>query len=75
MHVDSIMTGHMNVHALEPDPTRRATSPTFLTDLLRNQLGYQGLSLPMRWDMGGITCVTRRERSSGARGRGGADAC
>src|SRR6266513_1136777 len=44
MQVDSIMTGHLNVPALEPDPNTPATlSHNILTNLLRNQLGYQGL--------------------------------
>jgi beta-N-acetylhexosaminidase len=56
MQVDSIMTGHLNVPALEPDPNTPATlSHSILTDLLRNQLGYQGLIVTDAMDMGGIT--------------------
>ncbi len=56
MHVDSIMTGHLNVPALEPDPNTPATlSHIILTDLLRKQLGYQGLIVTDAMDMGGIT--------------------
>src|SRR6202521_2197146 len=56
MKVDSIMTGHLNVPALEPDPNTPATlSHSILTDLLRNQLGYQGLIVTDAMDMGGIT--------------------
>src|SRR6266481_5546386 len=56
MHVDSIMTGHLNVPALEPDPNTPATlSHNILTDLLRKQLGYQGLIVTDAMDMGGIT--------------------
>src|SRR5258708_16324591 len=40
----SIMTGHLNVPALEPDPKTPATlSSRVLTDFLRKQLGFQGL--------------------------------
>src|SRR5437879_6502018 len=54
--VDSVMTGHLNVPALEPDPNAPATlSHNILTDLLRNQLGYQGLLVTDAMDMGGIT--------------------
>src|SRR5256886_1438584 len=54
--VDSIMTGHLNVPALEPDPNTPATlSHNILTDLLRQQLGYQGLIVTDAMDMGGIT--------------------
>ena len=56
MQVDSIMTGHLNVPALEPDPNTPATlSHNILSDLLRNQLGYQGLIVTDAMDMGGIT--------------------
>jgi beta-N-acetylhexosaminidase len=56
VQVDSIMTGHLNVPALEPDPNTPATlSHSILTDLLRNQLGYQGLIVTDAMDMGGIT--------------------
>src|SRR5256884_5918283 len=56
VQVDSIMTGHLNVPALEPDPDTPATlSHNILTNLLRNQLGYQGLIVTDAMDMGGIT--------------------
>src|ERR1700720_1042436 len=56
MQVDSIMTGHLNVPALEPDPNTPATlSHSILTDLLRRELGYQGLIVTDAMDMGGIT--------------------
>jgi beta-N-acetylhexosaminidase len=54
--VGSIMTGHLNVPAFEPDPKTPATlSSNILTDLLRNQLGFQGLVITDALDMGGIT--------------------
>jgi beta-N-acetylhexosaminidase len=54
--VGSIMTGHLNVPAFEPDPNTPATlSPNILTDLLRKQLGFQGLVITDALDMGGIT--------------------
>src|SRR5712692_6485621 len=56
MRVDSIMTGHLNVPALEPDPNTPATlSHNILSDLLRKQLGYEGLIVTDAMDMGGIT--------------------
>src|SRR3984893_19576025 len=52
----SIMTGHLNVPALEPDPNTPATlSSSILSDLLRKQLGFQGLVVTDAMDMGGIT--------------------
>jgi beta-N-acetylhexosaminidase len=56
MGIDSIMTGHLNVPALEPDPNTPATlSHNILGDLLRKQLGFQGLVVTDAMDMGGIT--------------------
>src|SRR5690348_16735643 len=54
--VGSIMTGHLNVPALEPDPNTPATlSSHILTDLLRVDLHFQGLVVTDAMDMGGIT--------------------
>jgi beta-N-acetylhexosaminidase len=54
--VSSIMTGHLSVPALEPDPNTPATlSGKILTDVLRKDLGYQGLVVTDAMEMGGIT--------------------
>jgi beta-glucosidase-like glycosyl hydrolase/CubicO group peptidase (beta-lactamase class C family) len=54
--VKSVMTGHLSVPSLEPDPNTPATlSSNILTDLLRKQLGFQGLVVTDAMDMGGIT--------------------
>jgi beta-N-acetylhexosaminidase len=54
--VGSIMTAHLSVPSLEPDPNTPATlSPHILTDLLRTELGFQGLVVTDAMDMGGIT--------------------
>ena len=54
--VGSIMTGHLNVPALEPDPNTPATLSSYiLTDLLRTDLHFQGLVVTDAMDMGGIT--------------------
>jgi beta-N-acetylhexosaminidase len=53
---DTIMTGHLSIPALEPDPNVPATlSPNILTGLLRDELHYQGLVVTDAMDMGGIT--------------------
>jgi beta-glucosidase-like glycosyl hydrolase/CubicO group peptidase (beta-lactamase class C family) len=52
----SIMTGHLSVPALEPDPNTPATlSSRILTDLLRHELHFEGLVVTDAMDMGGIT--------------------
>ena len=52
----SIMTGHLSVPALEPDPNTPATlSPRILTDLLRHEMHFEGLVVTDAMDMGGIT--------------------
>src|SRR5580692_10119930 len=52
----SIMTGHLAVPALEPDPDVPATmSPRITTDLLRKQMGFDGLVVTDALDMGGVT--------------------
>ena len=54
--VDTIMTGHLSVPALEPDPNTPATlSPKILQGLLRKGLGFHGLIVTDAMDMGGIT--------------------
>ena len=43
--VDAVMTAHVQVLAMDPDPRHVATtSPVIVTGLLKNQLGFKGLS-------------------------------
>src|SRR5271154_3978615 len=52
----SVMTGHLSVPALEPDPNTPATlSQNILTGVLRNELHFEGLVVTDAMDMGGIT--------------------
>ena len=52
----TIMTAHLAVPALEPDPDVPATmSPAIMTDLLRRQMGFDGLVVTDALDMGGVT--------------------
>ncbi len=54
--VGSIMTGHLAVPALEPDPDVPATmSPKITTDLLRRQMGFDGLVVTDALEMGAVT--------------------
>ena len=52
--VDSVMTAHVAVPALAPADLPATLAPQILTDLLRNQLGFQGLVITDALDMGGI---------------------
>jgi beta-N-acetylhexosaminidase len=52
----SVMTGHLSVPALEPDPNTPATlSHDILTGVLRDELHFEGLVVTDAMDMGGIT--------------------
>ena len=54
--VDSIMVAHVTVPALEPDPNRVATTSTrVVTDLLKNQLKFEGIVTTDALDMAGLT--------------------
>ncbi|MBZ5648257.1 MAG: glycoside hydrolase family 3 C-terminal domain-containing protein [Acidobacteriia bacterium] len=54
--VDSVMTAHVTVPALDPEPNRVATlSRPIVTGLLKEQLGFQGLVVTDAMDMGAIT--------------------
>ncbi|HVO81417.1 MAG TPA: glycoside hydrolase family 3 N-terminal domain-containing protein [Terriglobales bacterium] len=55
-NVDAVMVAHVTVPALEPDPSRVAsTSPAITTGLLKNQLGFKGLVVTDALDMAGLT--------------------
>lgn len=56
--VDSVMIGHISVPSIEPDPNRPASiSSLVVTDLLKKQLGFQGLVVTDALDMGALTRV------------------
>jgi beta-N-acetylhexosaminidase len=53
--VDAVMTAHVQVLALDPDRSRVATtSPTIVTGLLKNQLGFKGIVVTDALDMSGL---------------------
>ena len=53
--VDAVMTAHVRVLALDPDPSRVATtSPAIMTGLLKNQLGFKGIVVTDALDMAGL---------------------
>ena len=53
----TIMTGHLAVPALEPDPERAGNdvAQKLSTDLLRGKMGFNGLVVTDALDMGGVT--------------------
>jgi beta-N-acetylhexosaminidase len=54
--VDSVMVAHVTIPALEPNPNRVATtSPAVVTDLLKHELGFQGIVVTDALDMAGLT--------------------
>ncbi len=53
--VDAVMTAHVRVLALDPDPSRVATtSPAIVTGLLKNRLGFKGIIVTDALDMAGL---------------------
>ncbi len=54
--VDAVMTAHVRVPALDPDPSHVATtSRHIITDLLKSDLGFKGLVVTDALDMAGLT--------------------
>jgi beta-N-acetylhexosaminidase len=53
--VDSVMTGHLSVPTLEPDPIPATVSAKIQTALLRDELQFQGLVTTDAMDMQGLT--------------------
>jgi beta-N-acetylhexosaminidase len=63
--VDSILTAHVAVPALEPDPNKVATiSANVITELLRKQLGFQGVIITDALEMRGLTALYPPGRGS-----------
>jgi beta-N-acetylhexosaminidase len=53
--VDAVMTAHLAVPALEPEPKPATVSHSILTDLLRDELGFKGLVVTDALDMQAVT--------------------
>lgn len=63
--VQAIMTAHLHVPALDPTPELPATlSPLIMTDLLRNELGFNGLIVTDSMGMGGVTTLYEPEEAA-----------
>ena len=53
--VDAVMTAHVRVPALDPNPHLVATtSPAIMTSLLKNRLGFKGIVVTDALDMSGL---------------------
>lgn len=52
--VDAIMSAHLKIPALDPDPIPATLSKCILTDFLRGELGFQGVVVSDALDMGAI---------------------
>lgn len=53
--VDSVMTAHLNVPALEPEEMPATVSKAILTGVLREELGFKGLITTDAMDMQGLS--------------------
>ncbi len=54
--VASVMVAHVSVPALDSDPNHvAATSPTIVTSLLKDQMGFKGIVVTDALDMAGLT--------------------
>jgi len=63
--VQSVMTAHIHVPALDPTPDLPATlSPFIITELLREKLGFEGLIVTDAMEMGGITTLYSPEQAA-----------
>ncbi|MBM3296908.1 MAG: glycoside hydrolase family 3 protein [Candidatus Aminicenantes bacterium] len=72
--VMSVMTGHLSVPALDPEPGRPATlSPALLTELLRGRMRFKGLIVTDAMDMGGITTLLPAGEAAVRAAEAGAD--
>ncbi|UCC40568.1 MAG: glycoside hydrolase family 3 C-terminal domain-containing protein [Candidatus Aminicenantes bacterium] len=63
--VQTIMTAHLYLPALDPTPDLPATlSPRIITDLLRKELGFKGLIVTDAMGMGGVTTLYSPEEAA-----------
>lgn len=54
---DAIMTAHLSVPAFEPQPIPATVSKSILTNLLRDEIGFNGLIVTDAMDMQGLTSL------------------
>ncbi|MDE3138071.1 MAG: beta-N-acetylglucosaminidase, partial [Acidobacteriota bacterium] len=72
--VGSMMTGHLLVPSLEPDEALPATlSPKIIEDLLRREMGFNGLVVTDSLDMAGVAMLYPPNRTAVLSMEAGAD--
>ncbi|MQA01387.1 MAG: glycoside hydrolase family 3 protein [Streptosporangiales bacterium] len=71
--IDSIMTAHIQVPALDPSGDPATVSKPILTDILRGELGYDGVIVTDSLDMAGITEKYGNDRAPVLALKAGAD--
>ncbi|MGM0466394.1 MAG: glycoside hydrolase family 3 N-terminal domain-containing protein [Acidobacteriota bacterium] len=63
--VQSIMTAHIHIPALDPTPDLPATlSPVIITEILRKKMGFNGLIVTDALEMGGVTTLFSPEEAA-----------
>jgi beta-glucosidase-like glycosyl hydrolase len=63
--VEAIMTAHLYIPALDPTPDLPATlSPVIMTELLRDELGFDGIIVTDSMGMGGVTTLYEPEEAA-----------
>jgi beta-N-acetylhexosaminidase len=55
--VDAVMTAHLAVPAFEPRPVPATVSRAILTDLLKNELGFEGIVVTDAMEMQGVASL------------------
>ncbi len=71
--VDSVMTAHLNVPALDPDNIPATVSSKIVTGVLRDELGFHGLVVTDAMDMQGLAAMFNSGEASVRAIEAGAD--
>ncbi len=71
--VDSVMTAHLEVPALEPENIPATVSSKIITGVLRDQLGFNGLVVTDAMDMQGLAALFDTAEASARSIEAGAD--
>ena len=61
---DMIMMGHIALPGILPDRTPATMAPEIVTDVLKNQLGFQGLVITDSLEMGAITAQYTSDKAA-----------